>query len=254
MTTLTVALHGREVEVPRAALEAELLRDGAIASLALVEAIARHAPRDVAIARLARALDALSGTIGLTTLLALARLHAIEALPRLRALEQPGPLGLTARVIVLLLDGALVSALDDDALLVRAPLVLTTLQVAPRETPAIVTALLRGVDRLQSTLGVTAYRALLGDVAEALFRLAQRGADLALGDQRDTLVDRLSSELPGTPDLVAARGMAWLLGVLAQTDDAAVSAIERARDRFRDPAFHDDCTAILDGRWPPRVG
>jgi hypothetical protein len=34
----------------------------------------------------------------------------------------------------------------------------------------------------------------------------------------------------------------------------ARAAIERARDRFRDPQFQADCDAMLGGgAWPPRL-
>ena len=69
---------------------------------------------------------------------------------------------------------------------------------------------------------------------------------------RGFLLDSICAELPGTTDFLAARGMVWLAGTLEPTDDSVRSAIERARSRFRDPAFSADCEAILAMRaWPP---
>src|SRR5207302_4669740 len=96
----------------------------------------------------------------------------------------------------------------------------------------------------------------VGDVAEAAFRSLQHGAQataLLDDDDRELLVDSLCAELPGTTDFIAARGMAWLLGALQPGDETARAAIERARDRFRDPEFQADCDAMLTGApWPPR--
>ncbi len=259
---LRVPLHGAVVEVPRAALSAELARTGPIASLALVEAIVRHAPRAAAITRLIDGLgEDQHGTVILTTLLALVRLEAQEAITALSTTRFAAPLDASARVALHLLGGSLTELADeiaaDEQIAQRAPLVLSALPRARAGTTRVFSALLAALDLLQPTLGVTAYRALLGDVAEAAFRCVQRGtpADALLGGERGALVDRLAAELPGTTDLVAARGMAWLLGTLAPSDDAVRSAIERASARFRDPAFHRDCAAMLDEDparpWPP---
>ncbi|HEX8950961.1 MAG TPA: hypothetical protein VF945_03900, partial [Polyangia bacterium] len=79
-------------------------------------------------------------------------------------------------------------------------------------------------------------------------------AELLADADRGFLLDTLCAELPGTTDFIAARGMAWLLGALAADDDTVRAAIERARDRFRDPEFQADCEAMLTGApWPPRL-
>ena len=127
----------------------------------------------------------------------------------------------------------------------------------PAGAPALFAAWVATLAKRRRTLGVTALRAFVGDVAEAAFRSLQHGADAEslFGDgDRGFLVDTLCAELPGTTDFVAARGMAWLLGALQPDDDAARAAIERARDRFRDPEFQADCEAMLTGApWPPRL-
>jgi hypothetical protein len=197
-------------------------------------------------------------------LLGLVRLDAVEATARLDALtvRLPVPLSLVARVAADTVAGrweTLARAVAaDDQLAQRAPLVLSATVRPPDVLAPILTALVEALVRLQPTLGVTAYRAFLGDLAEAVFRALQRGGrvDRLLGAEREELIDRLCAELPGTPDLVAARGMAWLLGTIASpSDDAARSALERARVRFRDPAFHRDCAAMLGELpgigWPP---
>ncbi len=262
---LAVPVYGRIVEVPRARLSSELARRGPIASLALVEAIIRAAPRDAAISRLRLALDgAGTGTNTLAMLLGFLRLSAREAIPALQraTASLPVPLSLTARVVELLLAGEVevlcALAESDDHVAQRTPLVLTELPAWSPATDPLATALLAALARLQPALGITAYRAMLGDLAEAFFRALQRGADPAslVGPHREELLDRLCAELPGTPDLVAARGMAWLLGAIAPQEDAIRSAIERARARFRDPAFYRDCGVMLgeapSRRWPPR--
>ncbi len=250
-------VHGRPVDVQRVTLDEELRRDGPVTSLALVEALVLHAPYDAAVERLARGIDPPFATVGLASLLALVRLDAHAALPALaRATRNGGPLGATARIAGHLLDddadGLDAAMADDDALALRVPLVITVLPAQLVWAPRLFSTLLGALARLQPTLGITAYRAFLGDTAEAAFRQLQHGATMdALGDLRGALVDKVTAELGSTPELVAARGMAWLLGFTAAGDDAAVSAIERARDRFRDPGFHADCDAMLAGRWPP---
>jgi len=270
---IAVPLEGRTVEVPVAALEAELGRRGPIASLALIEAIALCAEgaaphrieRGAAIRRLLDGLDgAQPGTIALLTLLSLVRLDARAAAAPLAEARLAPPLSTIATAAAYVVDGAfdaLATAIaKDDQLAQRAPLVLAAATGAPDGLAPAIAALLDALERLQPTLGVTAYRAFLGDLAEAVFRALQRGGDARrlLGDGREALIDRLCAELPGTPDLVAARGMAWLLGAIAPGDDAAKNAIERASARFRDPAFHRDCAAMLGELpgvgWPPVVG
>jgi hypothetical protein len=280
---IVVPLEGRIVEVPVAALEAELGRRGPIASLALLEGLVRSAAglsahslaRGAVIARLLEGIEPLQpGTITLLSLLGLVRLDAVEAAARLDELAArlPAPLSLVARAAADSVAGhfeALAQAIaSDDALAQRAPLVLSATVRPPDELAPALAALLDALARLQPTLGVTAYRAFLGDLAEALFRALQRGGHIehllgTSGAPNGTpdglpgnLIDRLCAELPSTPDLVAARGMAWLLGTIAPaSDDAVRSALERARARFRDPAFHRDCAAMLGELpglgWPP---
>jgi hypothetical protein len=123
--------------------------------------------------------------------------------------------------------------------------------------PALFAAWGEVISHLSTGLGVSAFRAFLGDVAEAAFRTLQLGADpdALLGQRRGELVDLVSAELPGTTDFLAARGMAWLLGALAPSDDAARTALERARRRFHAPSFQADCEAMLTGKqWPPAQG
>lgn len=261
---LRIPLQGRIVEVPRAALAAELARAGPIASLALVEAIVLAAPRADAITRLLSGVrSAPPSTVTLTSLLGLVRLDARETAAELIALAPSlaPPLAAATTAAARLfrdeLDALCTAIAGDELLAQRVPLVLAAWPRA-HEAHVVFVALLEALDRLQPGLGVTAYRSLLGDLGEAVFRALARGADAdaLLGEGRALLVDRLSAELPGTPDLAAARGMAWLLGTLAPADDAARSAIERARSRFRDPAFHEDCDVMLGerpGTWPPRT-
>ncbi|MEO6952110.1 MAG: hypothetical protein ABI321_09870 [Polyangia bacterium] len=257
---MVVAVHGRPVELSRAALDEELRRSGAIGGLPLVEALVLHAPYDAAVERLVRAIDPPAGTLGLAALLALVRLDAYAALPALaKAAHLDGPLGTTARIAGYLLDDDVDSLeatiAQDAALTLRVPLVLMVLPAQLVWGPRIFATLLDALVRLQPTLGITAYRAFLGDLAEAAFRQLQHGAtaEVLLGEARGALVDSLTAELGSTPELVAARGMAWLLGAVAPDDDAAKNAIERARDRFRDPTFHADCDAMLAGAWPPTI-
>jgi hypothetical protein len=274
---IAVPLEGRTVEVPVAALEAELGRQGPIASLALLEGLIRCAAglsphplaRGLVVARLLDALElAQPGTLTLLSLLGLVRLDAAAAAPRLEELATRlrAPLSLVAWVAADSVAGrfdVLGRAIRaDDQLAQRAPLVLSATMRPPESLAPAIAALLEALARLQPTLGVTAYRAFLGDLAEAVFRALQRGGRierlLGAGPESltDRLIDRLCAELPGTPDLVAARGMAWLLGAIAPpSDDAVRSALERARARFRDPAFHRDCAAMLGElpglAWPP---
>ena len=130
-----------------------------------------------------------------------------------------------------------------------------TRRSVPDGAPALFAAWIATLRREAPRLGVTALRAFVGDVSEAAFRSLQHGAraETLLGEaDRALLVDTLCAELPGTTDFVAARGMAWLLGALQPDDETARAAIERARDRFRDPEFQADCEAMLGGGvWPP---
>jgi hypothetical protein len=124
--------------------------------------------------------------------------------------------------------------------------------------PPLFAAWLRALQQGGKTLGVQAFRAYLGDVAEALYRVVQRGrprpdpSQILTEAGRGYLVDTITYELPGTADFLAARQMVWLLPLLGLPDDAGIAAIERARDRFRNEAFHADCAVILSGGpWPP---
>jgi hypothetical protein len=169
-----------------------------------------------------------------------------------------GPPGAIARAAAFLVADRvpdLIAAARIDPLLARhSPQAYWHLRIVPADAPALFSLWLDDLQRANALLGVTAFRAFLGDVSEAAFRALQHGAnaDTLLGDSgRTYLVDAISAELGGTTDFLAARGMAWLIGALAPTDDAARSAIERASERFRDPSFQSDCAAILDGaQWP----
>ena len=127
----------------------------------------------------------------------------------------------------------------------------------PAGAPALFAAWVATLRKEAPHVGVTALRAFVGDVAEAAFRSLQHGADAgALFGESDRalVVDTLCAELPGTTDFIAARGMAWLLGALEPHDETVRAAIERARDRFRDPEFQADCEAMLTGgAWPPKL-
>lgn len=195
--------------------------------------------------------------------------QALAALERFaRALGGPAGAALLAGGL-LLRQGpqALLGAAERDPLLLRqAPRALSTLG-APRAVcdlaalRPLCSAWIEALRRGQKTQGAHAHRGFLGDVCEAQYRLAQRGGgpavlDLLLGtEERSALQDLVTSELPGTADYLAARPMVWWLGVVAAgapLDDAAIAAIERARDRFRSEVFHEECALILSGgTWPP---
>lgn len=166
--------------------------------------------------------------------------------------------------VILLRDGpAPLCVADADPLLLRqATRALCAIGDPSSLIPSLPPLFARWIVALQQatkTLGVQAFRAYLGDVSETLYRLAQRARpapDLAalLSDaDRGLLLDTLIGELPGTADFLAARQMVWLVPLLGLLDDAGIAAIERARDRFRNEAFHADCALILGGgTWPPR--
>jgi hypothetical protein len=141
----------------------------------------------------------------------------------------------------------------DPQLTRQGPIAYAQLRRVPDGAPLLFSGWLGTLERGTHSLGTTAFRAYLGDVAEAAFRAVQLGADAdaLLGEGKSFLVDAASSELPGTTEFLAARGMAWLLGALARDDESARAAVEKARARFHDAAFIADCDAILgDGRWP----
>lgn len=263
---ITVTVRGQTIDVSAATLDAALDGDGPFRSLANLEAVVRapgagiHCAR--AIARLARAVRA--GDVGVFTLQAvygLLRLSAGEGAPELRSLAarlggSPGAIALAAAFLVEDRVPELAQAAAADPLLARSsPQPYVHLPRVPADAPLLFGAWVNELRRSATTLGSTAFRAFLGDVAEAAFRALQHGAEPSalLGVGAAFLTDAISAELGGTTDFLAARGMAWLLGALAPNDDSARAAIERAQGRFRDPEFQADCSAILAGDpWPPR--
>lgn len=271
-----VHVHEHTHQVSLALVQAELQRSGPPPKLPVLEAIIRHAPREPAVARLVQMLDAPPppgpGSTGahavMYAALGLLRLSAREP-AALAALERfarrlGGAAGAVIDAgVVLLRDGTgpLLQAGTDSLLLRQAPLALCALAQPGAELGEIGPLCACWAEALRSgqkKLGVQALRAYLGDVAEALYRVQQRlrpeggiAALLTEGD-RGFFYDTITFELPGTADFLAARAMVWLLGLLGPLDDAAIAAIERARDRFRNEAFHGDCALILSGGpWPP---
>lgn len=219
--------------------------------------------RDDEIARLRRIVergDARPAT--LQAVLGLVRLEAAEAAGDLDALAArlDGSPGAIARAAALLVAGRadeLARAVADDTVLAHAsPQAYLHVARVPAAAPSLFAAWVATLRREAPRVGVTALRAFLGDVAEALFRSLQHDARAGelLGDgDREFLVDALCAELPGTTDFIAARGMVWLLGALERDDETARAAIERARERFRDADFQADCEAIVTGApWPPK--
>jgi hypothetical protein len=259
---VTLILHGRPVVISVEEIDNELNADGRFRSLMHLEAVVRANDRARAIGRLQRAIaGAGPGAQTTQAVLGLVRLDAAPAADELRALADRlgGSPGAIARAAAFLVEDRLVElaeALRGDAALARhSPQAYLWLNRVPPGAPHLFSAWLDILEDAAHGSGVTAYRAFLGDVAEAAFRALQHGHDetALLGPSGPGfLVDTLCAELPGTTDFIAARGMVWLLGTLAPEDDTARSAIERARARFRDPAFQADCEAILARRaWPP---
>jgi hypothetical protein len=259
---VTVLARGREVTILPDELDAELRADGPCRSLAHVEAVARANDRELAVARLRRAVAAGSaGAVTMQAVAGLTRLHAAESAEDLRQLASRigGSPGAIARAAAFLVEDhalELASALPGDALLARhSPQAWVHLTRMPAAAPTLFSAWIGELQHASTSAGVTSYRAFLGDVAEAAYRTLQHGveAETLLGEEgKSFLLDSICAELPGTTDFLAARGMAWLLGTLEPTDDSVRSAIERARARFRDPAFSADCDAMLAMRaWPP---
>jgi hypothetical protein len=183
---------------------------------------------------------------------AAAELHALAE--RLNGL--PRALAHAAALLVEDRPAELARLSADDPLLARqGPIAYAQLRRVPDGAPLLFSGWVGALERSTHTLGTTAFRAFLGDVAEAAFRAVQLGADAdaLLGEGKSFLLDVASSELPGTTEFLAARGMAWLLGALARPleDEVARAAIEKARARFHDAAFIADCDAILSGSgWP----
>jgi hypothetical protein len=250
------------VVIPADELRAELDADGPVRSLAHLEAVVRSGDRARAVGRLRRAVVA--GDVGVQTLqavLGLVRLEAREGADDLRALAarlggSPGAIARAAAFLVEDRAADLAQALGDDPMLARhSPQAYLPLPRVPDGASLLFTAWLGELVRSSTQLGVTAYRAFLGDVAEAAFRSLQHGIAVELlmdAHGRAFFVDSMCAELGGTTDFLAARGMAWLLGALEPDDDTARAAIERARARFRDADFQADCEAILSGKpWPP---
>jgi hypothetical protein len=259
---LTVLARGREIVIDPDELDAELAADGPCRSMAHVEAVARANDRPRAVARLRRAVVA--GEPGAVTMLAVAgliRLHDPESAEDLRALGvriggSPGAIARAASFLVADRAEALAAELAADPLLARhSPQAYLQLTRVPAHAETLFTAWLAALEHASTAAGVTSYRAFLGDVSEAAFRTLQHGvtAESLLGETGGGfLLDAICAELPGTTDFLAARGMAWLAGTLEPSDDTVRSAIERARARFRDPAFSADCDAMLAMRaWPP---
>ena len=261
---VTVLVRGRPQLVTVEELRAELDADGPPRSLAVLEAIVRSGDRAGAVARLRRIVGRADPGVGtLQAIFGLVRLQAAAAAGDLDALADklggsPGAIARAAALLVADRVGALATAVADDGVLAHAsPQPYLHLPHVPAEAPSLFRAWLALLRREAPHLGVTALRAFVGDVAEAAFRSLQHGAQptelLADGD-RELLVDTLCAELPGTTDFIAARGMAWLLGALQPGDETARAAIERARERFRDPEFQADCEAMMTGgAWPPRL-
>jgi hypothetical protein len=204
-----------------------------------------------------------AGAPGVRTMEAVAgllRAHDSDAAADLETLADrlggsPGAIARAAGYLVSDRVTDLITAAKADPLLSRhSPQAYWHLRTVPPDAPLLFSLWLDDLQRSNAMLGVTAFRAYLGDVSEAAFRAIQHGAsaDALLGDSgRTYLVDAICAELGGTTDFLAARGMVWLIGALAPGDDAARAAIERASGRFRDPSFQSDCAAILDGeKWP----
>jgi len=261
---ITVVVRGRAQVVSVAELRAELDSDGPPRNLATLDAIVRCGDRAAAIARLRRIVKRADAGVGtLQAIFGLVRLQAADAAGDLEALADklggsPGAIARAAALLVADRVDELAARVAADAVLAHAsPQPYLHEPHVPDGARALFAAWLAALRKEAPHLGVTALRAFVGDVAEAAFRSLQHGAAAAelLGDaDRGFLVDTLCAELPGTTDFIAARGMAWLLGALAPDDDAVRAAIERARDRFRDPEFQADCEAMLTGApWPPRL-
>jgi hypothetical protein len=233
-------------------------------SLAQIDALVRGGERDAAIARLRQVVR--RGDAHATTLHAvygLVRLGAVEAGADLEELGahlggSPGAIARAAALLVADRVAALAAGIAEDAVLAHAsPQPYAHLGRVPVDAPSLFAAWMAVLRREAPRLGVTALRAFVGDVAEAAFRSLQHGSSIEalLGEaDREFLVDTMCAELPGTTDFIAGRAMAWLLGALQPDDETARAAIERARDRFRDPQFQADCDAMLGGgAWPPRL-
>ncbi|MCA1665243.1 MAG: hypothetical protein LC659_13440 [Myxococcales bacterium] len=261
---VTVILRGRAHVVSVAELRAELDSDGPPRNLATLDAVVRCGDRAAAIARLRRIVRRGDPGVGtLQAIFGLVRLQAADSEGELESLAarlggSPGAIARAAALLVADRVEALAAAVADDAVLAHAsPQPYLHEPKVPAGAPSLFAAWVATLRKEAPRLGVTALRAFAGDVAEAAFRSLQHGADgNTLFDESDRafVVDTLCAELPGTTDFIAARGMAWLLGALEPGDDTVRAAIERGRDRFRDPEFQADCEAMLTGgAWPPKL-
>jgi hypothetical protein len=261
---VTVMVRGRAQVVSVAELRAELDSDGPPRNLATLDAIVRCGDRAAAVARLRRIVRRGDPGVGtLQAIFGLVRLQAADAAGELDALAarlggSPGAIARAAALLVADRVEALAAAVTDDAMLAHAsPQPYLHEPNVPAGAPALFAAWVATLRKEAPHVGVTALRAFVGDVAEAAFRSLQHGADAGAlfgEDDRALIVDTLCAELPGTTDFIAARGMAWLLGALEPGDETVRAAIERARDRFRDPEFQADCEAMLTGgAWPPKL-
>jgi hypothetical protein len=237
--------------------------DAGDVTLAQIHALVRSQNRGDGIADLRRIVR--RGDPHVTTL------HAVYALVNLEAAEARddlewlgahlgGSAGAIARAAAFLVVDrvdALAKTIAEDSVLAHAsPQAYLHVPRVPAAAPVLFAAWVATLRRESPRLGVTALRAFLGDVAEAVFRSLQHGAraeELVGESDRGFLVDALCAELGGTTDFIAARGMTWLLGAVAAGDETVRAAIERARERFRDAEFQADCEAILTGApWPPK--
>jgi hypothetical protein len=261
---VTVMVRGRAQVVSVAELRAELDSDGPPRNLATLDAIVRCGDRAAAVARLRRIVRRGDPGVGtLQAIFGLVRLQAADAAGELDALAarlggSPGAIAHAAALLVADRVDALAAAVADDPVLAHAsPQPYLHEPRVPAGAAALFAAWVATLRKEAPHVGVTALRAFVGDVAEAAFRSLQHGAgaaELFADADRAFLVDTLCAELPGTTDFIAARGMAWLLGALEPGDETVRAAIERARDRFRDPEFQADCEAMLTvGAWPPRL-
>ncbi len=274
--SVQVQVHGHPHDVPLSLVAAEVQRRGPLPRLPLLEAIIQHGERGATLVRLSNMLEVAdpqparpgSEHAAMHAALGLLRLSTREPFALLALSGYAGRLGgpagaILASGVILLRDGPAPLCLPEaDPLLVRqSTRALATIGRPADLVPGLLPLFSRFIETLQQagkTLGVQAFRAYLGDVAEALYRLVQRcdpPPDIAVmlsETDRGYLADTLTFELPGTADFLAARQMVWLLPLLGLPDDAGTAAVERARDRFRNEAFHADCAIILaGGTWPP---
>ncbi len=240
----------------------DLAGSGPIPTRDALFAIEQAGDRKRATARLRRALvDARPGPMTMQIVFAEVRLGDAQSARAMTVLAQrlDGPARAVVESCALIVRGdyaTLGARIASDPLIGRfSPIAFCH---APRVTLAGPTLFGRWIELLRrgvSGQGASVYRSFLGDVAEAAFRQIVRGADPQglLGDAGVTFfIDAIIAELGGTTDFLAARAMVWLLGVLGPTDETARSTIERARLRFRNADFAEDCRRILAGEpWPP---